>query len=302
MTGVPQLPQKRGDTHGVIVARDGTPLYYETWGSGPVLVLNGALLWDPEAWRAFIAQFSRRYRVVRWDYRGHGRSGDPQNALRPFELDLFIRDLEAVLNHLRVDHGTMIGFGFGVQVALEAYRLIQDRINALVLLAGSFESALRADDQRRWFPVGIKWLIEASVDFPHAVKLFWQIATRSPITTLAPFFVGANRRFLGRTQMAAYVRHLQRMNPVFVGQLVMAMLRNTAWNLLPTISIPTLVVAGENDGIATQEVTRAMAERIPGSQFSVLPRVMHAVLIEQPELLNLIIEKFLVERVASAIS
>jgi pimeloyl-ACP methyl ester carboxylesterase len=61
--------------------------------------------------------------------------------------------------------------------------------------------------------------------------------------------------------------------------------------------VPTLVVAGERDLFTPRHLSLEMAQRIRGAELLEIPRGSHAALIEQPELVNLRLEKFLRERV-----
>jgi len=70
-----------------------------------------------------------------------------------------------------------------------------------------------------------------------------------------------------------------------------------AGNLLGEIRAPTLVVAGERDLFTPRHLSVEMSTRIPDADLLEIPRGSHAALIEQPELINLRLEKFLDTRV-----
>jgi len=66
-----------------------------------------------------------------------------------------------------------------------------------------------------------------------------------------------------------------------------------ASDMLPTIRVPTLVIAGERDVFTPRHLSVQMAGRIPNAEMLEIPRGSHAALVEQPELINLRIEKFI---------
>jgi pimeloyl-ACP methyl ester carboxylesterase len=79
--------------------------------------------------------------------------------------------------------------------------------------------------------------------------------------------------------------------------MVRAAQEHDAGPLLSEIRAPTLVVAGERDLFTPRKLSLEMAQRIPSAELLEIPRGSHAALIEQPELINLRLEKFLRERV-----
>ena len=69
-----------------------------------------------------------------------------------------------------------------------------------------------------------------------------------------------------------------------------------AWDVLPDVDIPTLVVAGDRDAMTPRKVAEAMVRGIEGAELMVVPGGTHYVSVEYPELVNLRIEKFFRER------
>ena len=67
--------------------------------------------------------------------------------------------------------------------------------------------------------------------------------------------------------------------------------------MLPTVRVPTLVIAGERDFFCPPRVAREMARHIPGAELFVVPGGSHAAIIEQPELFDARLARFLEQRV-----
>jgi pimeloyl-ACP methyl ester carboxylesterase len=69
-----------------------------------------------------------------------------------------------------------------------------------------------------------------------------------------------------------------------------------AWDVLPEVDVPTLVIAGDRDVMTPRRAAEAMVRKVPGAELMVVPGGTHYVAVEYPELVNLRIEKFLRER------
>ena len=124
--------------HCWTVAGDGASLAYWDEGEGPAVILtngyaNSTLYWEP------VRRYLRRnFRVIRWDLRGHGRSGavrDQETMTVPGCAD----DLRRVMDAAGVDQAVLAGFSFGSQIVLEGWRLYPDRVTGLASVLGPFE-------------------------------------------------------------------------------------------------------------------------------------------------------------------
>jgi pimeloyl-ACP methyl ester carboxylesterase len=123
---------------------DGTPLFYESWGTRgrevPVVLCDG-IGCDGFAWRYLKRDLSPRF-GVHPHYRGHGRTPVPRDPARVTIADL-ADDVACVLDDALVESVALIGHSMGVQVALEVYRRHRDRVRGLVLMCGAPSYPLR---------------------------------------------------------------------------------------------------------------------------------------------------------------
>jgi len=108
---------------------NGTKLHYESAGRGPAVVfLNGGGL-DSRMWDDQFAAFAELYRVIRYDYRGSGRSEPAQEKFS--HLD----DLAALLDILKVEAAVLIGASAGAALALDYTLAHPQRVRGLVLVS-----------------------------------------------------------------------------------------------------------------------------------------------------------------------
>ena len=117
---------------GFAESADGTRIHWSATGAGaPVLVCCDGIGCDGFVWKYLVRDFSGRHRIVRWHYRGHGRSGNPSDPGR-VGFDDLSADLEAVLRATRTEKAVLLGHSMGVQVVLEHHRRHPERVLALV--------------------------------------------------------------------------------------------------------------------------------------------------------------------------
>ncbi|MEQ4537791.1 MAG: alpha/beta hydrolase [Billgrantia sp.] len=109
---------------------DGVPIAYEVHGSGePTLVFIHGWSCDGRYWRGQVPYFSQQHRVVTIDLAGHGHSGLERED---FTMPAFGEDVKAVLEELDVEQALLIGHSMGGTVAVEAARLMPERVIGIV--------------------------------------------------------------------------------------------------------------------------------------------------------------------------
>jgi pimeloyl-ACP methyl ester carboxylesterase len=108
--------------------------------------------------------------------------------------------------------------------------------------------------------------------------------------------VEVNRDLLSREDFAPYFEHLARMDPVVFVRTLDSMANHTAWDHLPHVDVPTLIVAGERDNFTPSRLSRKMAERIPGAELMLVPLGTHTTPLEYKDLVELRVERFLRDR------
>ncbi len=108
---------------------DEVEIGYDEAGSGPPVVLVHGGLVDRRLWDHQFDALSRRFRVIRYDWRGYGRSGDAEGACAHHE------DLLGLMTALDVPAAALVGNSFGGAYAVDAALTAPDRVTALVLIS-----------------------------------------------------------------------------------------------------------------------------------------------------------------------
>jgi pimeloyl-ACP methyl ester carboxylesterase len=273
-------------------------VFYESWGerrhATPVLLCDG-IGCDGYVWRHLRDDLGARY-CVHSHYRGHGRTPPPRDPARVTIEDL-ADDIACVLDDAELDRAVVIGHSMGVQVALETYRRHTARVAGLVLLCGAPSHPLRtfrgSTALEDWLPT-IQKLI-------HRVPGVVNRVSRAVLPTRLAYEVASHfeiRRDL--VEPGDFMPYLEGMARIDV-RLFVAMLsaagRHSAEDLLPQVTVPTLVVAGARDGFTPPERSRAIAAAVPGAELLEIRNASHTAPIEHPQLVNNTIREFLARRI-----
>ena len=282
---------------------DGTEIAYGVFGrQGPWVVLVPGFCRPDNFWRYLVPELEKRHRVIVYDLRGLGLSGLPRRAgyrarslsEQDFAIENHVLDLEAVLEAEGVERAALIGHSMGGQVILEAYRHIPDRISALVLLTAAYESPTRTLYGRNLDPAfrAIELAIRA---LPRSSVVLWRslFLARPGFTHRMAQLVRALGPHAKAEDMATYYRHMAFLDPLVLMKMADAMRAHSAADVLPTIDVPTLIVAGSIDTFAPPRVAKAMHLAIPHSEIEFLEEGTHGAVIEFPERVNDAMTSFL---------
>jgi pimeloyl-ACP methyl ester carboxylesterase len=236
-----------------VVTADGIRIAYQCQGAGAPLVLLAGQANTHHWWDRVRADFHAAHRTITLDYRGTGDSDKPDE---PYSTELFARDVIAVLDALGVERADVYGTSMGGRVAQRLAADHPHRVHALVLgctSPGGRHGVERGADVRRALaqpePTAAR---QALLELMYTPA--WLAAHPGPYTTL------------GDTGMPPYARrrHLRASD------------RHDAWDLLPGISAPTLVVHGTDDLLNPTANAHLLVDRIPGARLRLIPGARHA--------------------------
>ncbi|AKF81978.1 alpha/beta hydrolase [Myxococcus fulvus 124B02] len=275
---------------------DGADLYYQVTGDGePGVVLCDGLGCDGFAWKYLAPYLSRRHRVLRWHYRGHGRSGIPEDRERIGML-YTCDDLQRVMDAAGMEKAVLFGHSMGVQVALEFHRRYASRVAGLVLLCGSYGNPLDtfhdSNVLKKLFP-SLRRVVER---FPEQSARLIHAALRTELAVQLAISLEMNRERIARNDLSQYFEHLARMDPVVFVRTLDSLSEHSAWDHLLHVDVPSLVVAGGRDKFTPGWLSRKMAARIPEAELVLIPDGTHTAPLEAPGLVEVRVERFLRER------
>ena len=95
--------------------------------------------------------------------------------------------------------------------------------------------------------------------------------------------------------MDEYFAHLAKLDPMIMFQMAKAMRNNSAKDLLPEITVPTLILAGAKDVMTPPKLAEEMAEAIPNARLEMFEDGSHTLPIDEPARVNALVEEFVCE-------
>lgn len=278
---------------------DGTRLFYESDGVGPAVVLADGIACDGFIWRYLQPALTPSRRVVHFHYRAHGRSGLPVDRARVGVED-HARDLHSVIDHAGVARAVIVAHSMGTQVALEAWRQRPEAVAGLVLVCGSYGLITRTFHGSDLLSVGLPKAIAFEEQFPGVARALLSRSPKGVAVWLAKVLGEVDAMRLRTEDFEPYFDHFVHMEPgVFLRMLAAAGAHN-AEDLLPDVTAPTLVIAGDRDTFTPVRYAEQMARQIRGAELLRLDGGSHTAPLEQPERVGAAVLAFLARVEADA--
>ena len=252
----------------------GLAVAFERQGTGPPLVLLHGFVGNGREWRRQVDDLADEFTVVAWDAPGSGRSSDPPEA---FRLADYADCLAAFIEAVGLVSPHVAGLSFGGALALELYRRHAAIPRSLVLASAYAGWAGSLPDET--VEQRLRQTLQAAGASPdqRAGAMISTMFSGSP----PPAAVEAFRDIMLEIHPAG-LRAMAR-------SLAEADLRD----ILPRITVPTLLLYGDSDVRAPLTVARDLLARIPGSRLAIMPGVGHMSSIEAPERFNAEVRTFL---------
>jgi pimeloyl-ACP methyl ester carboxylesterase len=245
-------------------------------GRGDPLVLIHGVGAGLETWDGVAARLRDRYRIVRYDQRGHGQS---EKVLGRYEVEDFTADLRALLDTLGIERAHVAGHSLGGLVA-QSFALEQpDRLHMLALIS---TVAGRTDAERKRVQERLAMVASgiAGDHFKASLDRWFTDAFRA-----------ANPKLLEE-----YARRNQSNDPACYAAAYRVLAETDLADRLPEIKAETLVMTGEHDLGSNPRMAALIHARIKGSILRILPTLRHSILIEAPDVVAGMLDDFLARR------
>jgi pimeloyl-ACP methyl ester carboxylesterase len=254
------------------VVAQGCEIAYERVGEGPLLVFVHGAAADGRAWQPQLAALADEFTVVAWDQPGAGRSSD---VPADFGLADYADCLAAVIEAVALGPAHVAGLSWGGTVVLELYRRHPELVATLILVDSyaGWKGSLPEEEVRARLAGARRMLAAPPEEFdPSLPGLF----AGEPPSEFAALL----------REMAAAVRQ-----EAMGGQLLV-MAEADQRDLLPRITVPTLLVWGELDVRSPLGVAHQFRDAIPDTTLVVIPDAGHVSNLERPGIFNDAVREF----------
>ena len=243
-------------------------LHYELTGrkDEPVVVLSHSLASSMVMWNPQLKTLENKFRVLRYDMRGHGQSDAPQG---PYSLEMLAGDVIGLIDNLGIASVHFVGLSIGGMIGQSLALTYPDRLRSVTLCD---TSSILPDEAKAAFQArivaarkgGMSGQIDATMErwfTPGFLK-----SGRPEITMISDQIAATPLAgYIGCSEAICQLNYLDR---------------------LPEIELPTLIMVGEQDPGTPVAASQAIHERIAGSQLVILPSAQHLSNIEQAEAFN----------------
>lgn len=225
----------------------------------PAVVLSNSLGSDLSMWDPQVADLAERFRVIRYDTRGHGRSPAPDG---PYAIDDLVDDVIALLDRLGLERVHFVGLSLGGMTGMRLAARAPQRVDRLALLCTGAA-----------MPPASNWTTRAATVRSQGTGAVAQAVVGRWFTEAFrdahPDLVAAHEAMVARTPAEGYAGCCE----------VIAEMDLTAD--LPQIGARTLVLAGAQDPAAPPDMMGVLAEGIPDAELLVVPQAAHLANVEQ---------------------
>jgi 3-oxoadipate enol-lactonase len=248
---------------------------FDVTGDGrQTIVFLHNLMTDRDVWSAQAARLRDRFRVVRIDARGHGRS----TARAPFTIGDLVDDVVAVFDLLALERAVVAGLSIGASTATELALARPSRVRGLVLLSPSPVASTRFDSVR-------------SVLFARTVRA---LGMRNDLARQATdYLFGSSFRSERPDVVTEWEARICALDPLGAYHALRAWdKRPRVLERLEKIVAPCLVVVGEEDTANPPRLGELTCSRIPGARLCNVARAGHTMPVERPGEIGVLVEDF----------
>jgi 3-oxoadipate enol-lactonase/4-carboxymuconolactone decarboxylase len=256
-----------------LIRTDGIQLFYDLTGpaEAPVVAFSNSLGTTLEMWDAQVRALASRYRCLRYDTRGHGRS---PAAHGPLTIDALADDLAGLLDALGIETAHVVGLSLGGMSAQAFAVRYPQRTESLVLMATSAH-----------LPPPEAWDQRVQLVLAHGMAAVVD-------TVVARWFTADTLALSPEIVQLVRDRFLE-IDPRGYAACCVAVRDMDLRAKIGAIEAQTLVVAGEDDPVTPLEMAEDMVSRIPGAELTVVPEAAHLLAVEQPDAVSELLATFL---------
>jgi pimeloyl-ACP methyl ester carboxylesterase len=248
---------------------NGIEVYYEVYGEGkPLILLHGAFYTIEMNWGQLIPELSKTRKVIAIEFQGHGHS--PYSD-RKLDIATLARDVEGVMNYLKIDTADVAGYSMGGSVAYQFAVQSPERLSKLVIISSTYKTD-------GWLPV-------VSTGFKNFKPEFFD---NTPLKT------GYDAVAPDKTKWLKFVKQM-----IDFAQTPF----NCGDSNIAKITAPVLIISGDNDGTNKVELMKtyqllgggvaADLQPMPKSHLAIVPSQSHVGLMMQTKTILGYLDDFL---------
>ncbi len=257
------------------IKTDKISLNYEIEGEGDCLILIHGFSDNLSMWYNQIPEFSKRYRILSLDVRGHGKTEAPEGE---FSMNLFAKDVRALLNGLHIEKACVLGYSMGGRIALQFALDYPEMVTGLVFA----NSGITGKD----YQMPEEQMREMMERRQQMMEMFKTANMETIADTMAERSMSPGIRDANPALFKKYKEIKMKNSPKYYTPIMQAMMTAAADPPdLSRIKCPVLIIAGEQDGFMSLDIAEYMKKTIRQASLKVFP-TGHASALEAPNDFN----------------
>ncbi len=244
---------------------DSLAMHYEDddftppWYHAETVVLVHGIAENATVWYGWVPQLAQKFRILRIDLRGWGKSTIPLEGY-PWSTANFAQDLKTFLDKLKLPKVHLVGAKTGGTISLQFAHDYPERLHSLTLIGSPVNWKYRPPKQNHAQMVREKGLE------------YWARTTMEDRLGEVP-----------QEMIEGWIKLFVQNSPRVTAEILAYFRTVDLTPLLPEISVPTLVVIGESEALAPQNIFRKWQESIPNSKLVVIPSKAYHIAVAEPE-------------------
>ncbi len=267
--------------------------YYEIGEGKPIFIFNGFTC-SYYNLKHLVSDLSKNYKVIFWDYVGHGNSETPKD-FKNATVKGSISDAKKILDELKIEKTIFLGYSTGVQIMFEFHFLYPNYSTSLISIAGFSGKVFDSFLNTNIFSYIVEGLKQLSPLMSGAFANTWRIIHNLPF--MLRLFV-ASKIFLNEDKtipedVQPFLDSLAQQDMNLLLHFIMDVHNHKLSKDLSEIKLSTLILCGEKDLFAPKIRSEEMNVQIKNSVLEIVPNASHNIVLEEPEFLIKSIEKFI---------
>lgn len=254
--------QQRKPNNSGYAPVNGTKVYYEVYGEGkPIVLLHGAFYTIEMNWGELIPELSKTRKVIAIEFQGHGHTPYSERKL---DIVTLAKDVEGIMNYLKIDSADVAGYSMGGSVAYQFAVQSPERLRKLVIISSTYKT-------NGWLPI----VNTAFKDFKP--EFFDNTPLKTAYEAVAP----------DKTKWAKFLTQMFDFAEVPF---------NCGDSNIAKIASPVLLISGDNDGLDKVELMKTYQllgggvsdlSPVPKSHLAIVPSKGHvSLMMETKTILN----------------
>jgi len=241
-------------------------LFYEVHDEGEPIIFSHGWMCDCSVWNSQIEFFSKKYKVIAYDQRGHGKSDKPK---ADYSIETLSNDLYSLIQELNLEKVILVGHSMGGMTAITFALNHPDKVSKLVLVGTS-----------------------AKMNFSGYIQI-WIMMHIFSYESFARGIIDLLYDPSEQVKKEAFDRAMNTPKFVTYDCATEFMKNYDIRDRVSKIKVPTLIVVGEKDKATPVKMSRYLNREIKDSKLKIIPDSKHMVIIDKANELNEIIDMFI---------